>query len=223
MFEYYKWRLANKPVGKPSIKIDEKEPLKQRVWVVMVLFAVSLAMASSLATFWGMPVFIFVLVIAGVSFVWLILELLNVTIKDVRTKLLEALAFLIGAGLVWGLIFGMVNWLAHVLLGDVRHRGQITSSVEVVMWLALIAIAPVMIVLFFRLMDGRNVFEKIRRQVYFELLITLVVGAVLTYFPNIVILSTLFSTRLVQFILLAMINTGLLAGLITTCRNRGVL
>ena len=223
MFEYYKWRLANKPVGKPVIKIDEKEPLKQSVWVAMFVFAVFLAMASSLATFWGMPVVIIALFIAGVSFVWLILELLNVTIKNVAQKLLKSLGFLVGASLLWGLIFGTVNWLAHLLLGDVRHRGQITSLVEVTMWLALIAIAPVMIVLFFRLMDGRNVFEKIRRQVYFELLITLVVGAVLTYFPNIVILSTLFSTRLVQFILLAMINTGLLAGLITTCRNRGVL
>jgi len=226
MFEYYKWRLANKQVGKPLIKSNEKEPLRQMAWMMMLVFATSFAMASSLATFWGMPVVIASLIVAGVSFVWMILELLEVTIKNVIIKLLKALAFLVGVALIWGLVFGTVNMLAHLLLSGTRSSGLITNNVEIIMWLLLLATLPLMIILFFRFMDGRKIFgkdAKIHRKTYFELLITLIVGALLTYYPNGIVLRTLFTTRLVQFILLALINAGMFARLITTCRNRGVL
>lgn len=223
MFDYYKWRLANKPANASGIKINEKEPLKQRVWLAMSVFVLAITLTNSFATFWRLPVVVISLVVTGVVFIWLVLELLNVTIKKIRLKLLKVLGFLVGAGLLWGLVFGIVNWLAHLLFGNIRHHGQITNFVEMLMWICLLLVAPVMIVVFFRFMDRRKITDKIHPQIYFELVITLVIGAVLTYFPNQIILNTLLVTRLVQFLLLTIINTALIAGLITTCHNRGVL
>ena len=220
MFEYYKWKLANKQIGKPVIKPDKKEPVAKRVWIMVLIFASAFTMSETLATFFGTPLIIISLIVAGISFTLMILGLLKVNIKNVAPILLKSLIFLIGTGILWALIFAAINGLIRLIFGT---RGQITNALEIIIWLILMVLTPVVIVLFFRFMDGRKLSQKIHRKIYLELLITILVGTVLTYFPNAIVMRTLFLTRLVHFILLTIINTGLVAGIITTCRNRGVL
>ena len=220
MFEYYKWKLASKQVGKPVIKLNEKEPIAKRVWFVMLIFTVTFTLSETLATFFGTPVVVVSLITAGVSFVWMLLELLKVNYKNIAMMLLKVLIFLVGTGVLWALLFGIINGLARLIF---NNRGQIANVVEIVTWLILTTVMPIIIILFFRFMGGRKLLEKIHRKIYLELLITIFIGAVLTYFPNAIIMRSLLATRLVQFILLTIINTGLIAGIITTCWNRGVI
>ena len=219
MFDYYKWKLANKQIGKPVIKLEKKEPIAKRIWIMVLVFATAFAMVETLATFFGTLVIVVSLIVAGLSFVWLILELLRVNLKSVMLKFLKALMFLIGTGILWALFVATFGIIAT----NIHPRGQINNVLEIVMWLFLMALVPVIIVLFFRFMDGRKLSSKIHRKIYLELLITVFVGVVLTYFPNAIVMRSLFLTRLIQFILLTIINTGLVAGIITTCWNRGLL
>jgi len=219
MFEYYKWKLANKQVGNAVNKSNEKEPVAKRVWILMLVFATAFSLSETLATFFGTPVVVISLIVAGISFIWLLLELLKVKIQNMAKLLLKAVIFLIGTGVLWALILTLINGLTRLIFGN---RGQIANILELLLLLFLLLAMPVIIVLFFRFMEGRKLFEKIHRKIYFELLIIIFVGVVVTYFPNAIILRTLFATRFIQFILLTIINTGLVAGIITTCWHRGV-
>ena len=48
MFEYYKWKLANKQVGNAVNKLNEKEPVAKRVWILMLVFATAFSLSESL-------------------------------------------------------------------------------------------------------------------------------------------------------------------------------
>jgi len=223
MFEYYKWRLANKPIGNQAIKITEKEPIKQSVWRVMLVFTITLAFTNSLASFFGTPIVVISSIMTGISFSLLLLSLLNANIKNALNTLSKVFAFLIASGLSFGGVFGTINLLINLIFTNSRHPGQISHMVGVIMWLLGLIVAPAMIVLFFRFMDGRKLFAKINRKIYFELLITILIGIILAYYPSLLVLRTLFATRLMQFVLIAITNTGMVAGIITTCWNRGVI
>lgn len=212
MFDYDEVSLQGEQNQNRKNVRNLKAPLGQKVWLLVIVFAMFVALSSSLATFFGLPVMIIALVGTGVAFVWLVFALLQVTLKNVMPKLLKVFGFFITIGLIWSLIFGLVN--------------TVTNSTEIMMWIAALAVAPVVIVLFFYFMNGCKLLElvkKINRKVYLELLITLLVGLALTYFPNQIVLRTLLATRLVQFVLLWVINTALIAGIITTCQKRGVI
>lgn len=223
MFEYYKWKLANKPIGQPKITLKEKEPIARKVWALLISFSVLSAFNSTIATLLNDVISTILWLITAFIFIWFVLELLQFSLQTLSRQLLKISVFLIGLIIMLGLGLGLINIMTFFVFPSSWEDGQIGNAVEFIIWLSLMAGAPVAIVTFFRFMDGRKIFAKIYRKTYLELLITILLGTAFTYFPNALVLSTLLGTNLIRFVIFAIINVGQIAGIITTLRNRGVL
>jgi len=223
MFEYYKWKLANKPIGKIETKVEAQAPLGKKVWGICLLLSIALSIFIVFAPLGGMVTLSISGLSAAVILVWLVTNLKNVKWKLITIKMLQFLGILIITTVILALLFGLISVITHNIMADTHHLGQIATTVDLITRIIILLLSPILIVMFFRFIDGGRVLMKIRRKTYLELLIVLALGLLISQLPNALVFRNLMLTHTIQFIIFTIINTLLITAVITTARHRGVL
>lgn len=199
------------------------KPISKQLWILIFGLSIVLSFANTIAVYIGQGVNIISLVIGAVVFVRLIFNILNTSITNLTIGFIKIMGYVLVAIAILGLIFGIVNGLLHLLLNPTQNRGQLETILEILMLLITWALVPVLIIVFFRFIDNKNLFSKIPSKTYFELVITLFFGTVCATFPTMIVLRTLFSTYLLQFFILSVMYALQATAIIITCKNRGLM
>jgi len=223
MFEYYKWRLANKPVGNVGKKDEKQLTLGRKVWGISLLLAVAFSNFIVFAPLGGILPLSGSLICMVFVLVWLVTDLMGVSLKELKVKLIQSAAILLVVILLMGLLFGGIAVMLHNAMRGTHHLGQIAMTVDLVTRAIVLLVTPVIIITFFRFMHERKIWQKIRKKTYLELLIVLAVGLLASQIPNAAVFRSLILTYATQFLIFIIINTLLITAVITTCRNRGIL
>jgi len=223
MFEYYKWKLSNKPIGKQEPPTKDQAPLGIKIWAISLLLASLLSTFVIFAPSGGTLTLSILLLNIALTFGWLVTQLKDEPIKKITIKLIQFTGILLIATLLLGLIFGGIAVLAHNIMENTHHLGQIATTIDLLTRGIILLLTPILIVTLFRFIENRPTLTKIRRKLYLELLIIVALGLLISQIPNAVVLRSLLLTQLMQFLIFTIINTLIITAVITTCKNRGVL
>ena len=226
MFEYYKYKLANKST-KHSEANSNEEPvfgrLGKKVWLISILLATSLSVFIVFSPLGGIFTVISTLPVILLIFVWLMTHLKDKPIKKLLLKLAQFGAFLLISTLLMGVLYGLISVVFHLAMRETHHLGQIAMAIDLMTRGIILFLTPIMIVMFFRFVGDQKLWTKIRLKTYLELFIILALGLLLSSIPNAVVFRSLTMTYVMQFLIFILINTLLITAVITTCQNRGVL
>jgi len=223
MFEYYKYKLANKLTTRSKKTEEEADVLGTKIWGISALLAITLSTYIIFAPIGGMITMLISAVSIVLVFIWLITSLKDIKWQKIAIKLTQFSGILLLAILLLGLLFASISVIAHIVMSGSHHAGQIVAIVDITTRGISVLLAPLLIVAFFRFIDGRKIWASIRRKTYLELFIVFAIGLILSQLPNAMVFRSLILTQLVQFICSAIISTLLITAVITTCKNRGVL
>ena len=226
MFEYYKYKLANKLTTRSKKTEEAADVLGTKIWGISALLAITFSIYIIFVPTDGMITTLISAVSIVASFIWLITSLKDIKWQKIAIKLIQFSGLLLIAILLLGLLFSSISVLANIVMSENHHAGHLAAIVAImdtiIQGISVLA-APLLVVAFFRFIDGRRLWDKIRRKTYLELLIIFALGLMLSQLPNAMVFRSLLLTQLVQFICSAIISTLLITAVITTCKNRGVL
>ena len=223
MFEYYTYKLANKPINQAKNSEKEAHPIDKKRWLIIILLATSFASFITFAPLGGYISLIPALLAITALCTWLIIHLKAKPLKNKSSlkKLIQFVILIILAIILAGVLYGVVSVLAHMLMHDTHHLGQIATTIDLMTRGIILLITPIIIILFLRFIIDKKLRQKISPKTYLELLITIALGLLLSGIPNTLIFRSQAMTYTIQFLSLTLINTILITAIITTCKNRG--
>jgi len=164
MFEYYKWKLANKPTGIVEAKKEEEIPtLGTKVWIIALLLALAFSNFIVFAPSGGALTLTVSVVSMAVLLIWLVMHLIDISWKKLAIKLIQFSAVLVLVILLLGLLFGGIAVITHNMMRSTHNLGQIATRVDLITRSIVLFIIPVVIITFFRFTSGRSILTKIRR------------------------------------------------------------
>jgi len=159
MFEYYKWKLANKPIGRVGSNASEPPVLGRKAWGIALLLGIAVSASTQFAPLGGMAIMGASFISIGVISVWLLTHLKEKSVKEMGARLLQSLMVIMTFLVLMGLSFGGVAVAAHHLMRDTHHLGQVAQTIDWVTRMIILAVAPVMIVTLFRFVGGKSIFS----------------------------------------------------------------
>lgn len=223
MFEYYKWKLANKPTSPPNQAPETHPPTGKKIWLIALLLAITLSLFIIYAPLSGLPIILATALTMLILLIWLMATLKAEPLSTITKKTAKFIGFLLLATILLALLFGGISVLTHTLMKPTHTNGQIAMTIDLITRTILTLLMPIALITFLRFINGQKILTKIYRKTYLELLITLTLALLASQLPASLILRTLPLTHLIQLITFTLINTLLIIALITTSKHRGIL
>ena len=225
MFEYYTYQLSNKlkSENEPREQVQVRHFLGIKVWGIAGLLAMILSFLILFSFMLGALLFIALFIGMIAVLIWLTVQMTGCFLKDILKKIPLLMLLLLVGVVSLAIVVGLVSVLVHEIMVGMYHVGQIANMIDLVTRGLILLLSPVVLVFFFRFIQEKKVFIKIKRQLYVELLIVLTLGLIMGQIPHVIVLTHLFLTQIVQFICLLIINTLLITTVLTVCHHREVL
>jgi len=222
MFEYYRYKLANKPMEKIKAEMKAQSDLGMKGWGLSLILGVICSCLIVFAPGGGFFVFLGIFISVALIFGYLVLQT-GVPFRELALKVMQLLVLLLSTIFLMGLLLIGTSLMIHQMMRHTHHMGQILMTVDVIIRGLVVMVLPLLIILTFRLLKGYPILVKIHRKHYFELLVILAVGLLMGQLSTLMVVRSLPLTTIIQFLFLTTINTLTLTAVIMSIRNREVL